>query len=114
MDACQTASLGVGFSYEEVFEMCQEVAKLEGEKAGHRVDTAGLSRRLAQQGGKTHPAVDAGIDVASLRCIRGPGTATGSRAADRRAQVSPAEYASGWRGCVSFSHTRAASVAKMA
>ena len=33
MDACQTASLGVGFSYEEVFEMCQEVAKLEGEKS---------------------------------------------------------------------------------
>ena len=39
----------------------RRLAKLEGEKAGHRVDTAGLSRRLAQQGGKTHPAVDAGI-----------------------------------------------------
>ena len=51
---------------------------------------------------------------ASFGCLRGPGTATGPRAVDRRAQVPPAEYASGWRGCVSRSHSRTASVDEVA
>lgn len=65
MDACQTASLGVGFSYEEVFEMCQEVAKLEGEKS-----RSNMSKMSTISMDSNHHVVDMEDSCVDLEVIR--------------------------------------------
>ena len=67
MDPCQTASLGVGFSYEEVFEMCQEVAKLEEEKSRSNISKMSTLDISMDSNHHVVDMEDGGVDLDVIR-----------------------------------------------